>query len=227
MSALDKIINENKEALREIIEVLDRYCYFEDLSDASSFEDDVYIPFQTHSYLCCDQANGATKGVLIFKNLDFVIKIPFIYCDGEELYGAGDTEDSWDYCAQEVVRYARMRDSYQVEDVFLETRFLDYANGHPIYIQQYAEPLNRVDVEEHSSHSAADEKTIDNCYDEGNWLERIDTRWEADILVIYGEEWYRKFRDAIEEYQIDDLRTANIGYRGKQPVIFDYAGFND
>ena len=60
-----------------ILECLDEYCTFEMLHE-HNFEEQVVAPLQSAKcFSDWSWDNGSTKGVLIFKNLDFVIKIPF------------------------------------------------------------------------------------------------------------------------------------------------------
>ena len=62
-----------------ILECLDKYSCFECLHEYNFFREEAG---------CCDNwtwDNGVTKGVLIFKELDFVVKIPFEgYCNETE-----------------------------------------------------------------------------------------------------------------------------------------------
>ena len=51
--------------------------------------------------------------------------------------------------------------------------------------------------------------------------------WEADLLVRYGIEKFKSFKKYIKDNWINDLRDENIGYIGKNPVLIDYAGFNE
>jgi hypothetical protein len=60
-----------------ILECLDKYCRFEQLSE-ETFEQDVIVPLKAEN--CFENwtwDNGVTKGVIIFKDFDFVVKIPF------------------------------------------------------------------------------------------------------------------------------------------------------
>lgn len=60
-----------------ILECLDKYCCFENLWE-QSFEEQIVIPLRNnHCFNDWSWDSGASKGVLIFKELDFVIKIPF------------------------------------------------------------------------------------------------------------------------------------------------------
>ena len=60
-----------------ILECLDHYCCFDGLTE-NTFLDLIIHPLQEN--MCFNNwtyDNGVTKGVLIFKELDFVVKIPF------------------------------------------------------------------------------------------------------------------------------------------------------
>ncbi len=224
---LKEKIDKYKEELKQILNALNS-CYFDDL-EQDSFDDDIVYPFQNSYKKNFRDASGATKGVLIFKDFGFVIKIPFIFCDEEELCGAEDGINAWDYCSQEAYRY-EMAKKEGFEGIFLETKFLDYIKGHPIYIQSYADILETIDSIQYSSnHCSSNEKDkekveqidIEENYD---WL---DWSWEADLLVQYGIETFKKFKKYLKDNWITDLRDANIGYVGKRPVLVDYAGFNN
>ena len=145
---LNKFLNEYENELREILDAL-RDCYFDELDDCT-FDESVVIPFKDSYKKPFKAANGATKGVLIFPNFGFVIKIPFVYCDGDELCGAQDGVNAWDYCSQEVCRY-EMAEEEGFGDIFLETDLLGEVNNHPIYIQPYADILGGMDSDNYNS----------------------------------------------------------------------------
>ena len=104
---------------------------------------------------CYSYAHGASKFVLIPKNEDYVIKIPYTgsyECISEDdtdsthyhpkefqywaYYGSDDEDNPWDYCAGEVKRYATAKD-LGFSMFFAETRLLGYINNYPIYIQDF------------------------------------------------------------------------------------------
>lgn len=63
-----------------ILECLDRYCYFDGELSSNNFEDQVVRPLRNAKCFDIDDwswDNGVSKGVLIFFDNDFVIKIPF------------------------------------------------------------------------------------------------------------------------------------------------------
>jgi len=87
-------------------------------------------PFET--------AFGCTKGVLIFKGCDFVVKIPFVgvassysrYCK----YTGSNSTNGWDYCQREVEIYEAAKE-VGVASFLAETKLVGYVKGHPIYTQ--------------------------------------------------------------------------------------------
>lgn len=224
---LNKFLNEYENEIREILDALHE-GYFDEL-DQYSFDDDVLYPFRDAYKKPFKAANGATKGVLIFPDFGFVIKIPFIFCDGDEMCGAQDGANAWDYCSQEACRY-EMAEEEGFGDIFLETDLLGEVNNHPIYIQPYAEVLSKLDGQAYDSNhrSGIDvDRTLVKEIDNAENYAMLDSRWEADLLVKYGIEIFKKFKKYLKDNWINDLRNENIGYVGKNPVLIDYAGFDN
>ena len=223
---LEKIKEKYKNELEQIIEGLS-YGYYEEL-DQDNFECEVVDSFKANfkGNFSYGWDNGASKGVFIFKDFNFVIKIPFTHCDGDPLCGAIDSLYHWDYCGQEANRY-KIAKNNNLEKVFLQTEFLTNINEHPIYIQCFAEPFSKINIEEHKSSTKADELEIENIAENDSYnYDLINTQWEADVYAVYGRDYYIKLKTFIKEKNIEDLRTDNIGYIGIYPVILDYAGFD-
>lgn len=224
---LNKFLNEYENELREILDAL-HDCYFDELDDYT-FDESVVAPFNDNYKKPFKTASGASKGVLIFPNFGFVIKIPFIFCDGDEMCGACDGVHDWDYCSQEVCRY-EMAEEEGFGDIFLETDLLGEVNNHPIYIQPYAEVLSKIDGSEYDSkhRSGTDmDRTFVKEIDDAENYDTLNSMWEADLLVRYGIEKFKSFKKYIKDNWINDLRDENIGYIGKNPVLIDYAGFDN
>lgn len=220
---LEKICKEHENEIKEILEALN-WCFFEEL-DQDCFETEVVEPFEYHYDKQFGWDNGASKGVLIFKNFGFVIKIPFLYCDGDELSGAVEGKYDWDYCSQEANRYIKA-EAEGLQNIFLETDFIGEVNDHPIYIQPFAEPLDKIgDKQSHRSCSKIDIHIVEDIIEE-NQYNYINCEWEADIFALYGKRFYKKFKEFIKNNEIHDLRQANVGYVGLKPIILDYAGFD-
>lgn len=182
------------------------------------------------TYLNFKSSCGATKGVLIFKNLSFVIKIPFLYCDGDRLCGANEAINNWDYCEQEAIRYQRAVEE-GLEKVFLKTELLDWIEDYPIYIQEYANIFSRLERSTYKNYiktgTCEDEEVIrEICESCDYYYHGLPSEWEADLFANYGEDFFKKFMNYLDDTGIDDLRSTNVGYIGKIPVLVDYAGFN-
>ena len=143
--------------------------------------------------------------------------------------GAQDGVNAWDYCSQEVCRY-EMAEEEGFGDIFLETDLLGEVNNHPIYIQPYADILGGMDSDNYNSNhrSSTDiDRTLVKEINNNEHYDWLDSSWEADLLVQYGIEIFKKFKKYLKDNWITDLRDANIGYVGKKPVLVDYAGFDD
>lgn len=222
---LKEILKKYKKEIDEILDALSNCSFYE--LDVDDFENDFIDVFKEKYHKNFTISSGATKGVIIFKNFNFVIKIPFYYCDEEELSGADETDESWNYCAQEVARYEMASDD-GFKDIFLEVQFLDEINGHPIYIQPYADILSYIDSDqyekEYCSNTNKDKEIVRKI--DLDWDGYINLNWEADLYVLYGKSFYLCLKQYLNDNNIDDLRIDNIGYVNKKPVLVDYAGFN-
>lgn len=222
-----ELIKGKKQEIKDILKALEN-CYFDEL-DQNIFDEDVIQYFSEKYCKPFEKANGATKGVLIFKNFGFVIKIPFVFCNEEKLCGACEGINDWDYCSQEACRYEMAKEE-GFGDIFLETVLLANINNHPIYIQPYAEVLGGMDSDNYNSNhcSSTDiDRTLVKEINSSEHYDWLDSSWEADLLVRYGIEKFKKFKKYLKDNWINDLRSANIGYVGKNPVLVDYAGFED
>lgn len=221
------IIEQNKDKLNEILNAL-TYCNFDQLeNNYDVFNDQVVSPFRRHYEGNVDYAEGATKGVLIFKDLGFVIKIPYSMLDEYDICGAYDGVETWNYCSQEANRYG-MAENEGLQDVFLETTLLDDINGYPVYIQPYAQIFKNMeasDISEHSYASSEEEKQQTRNINEEYAFNDITNIWESEVFALYGKDYYIKLKSFINDIDINDLRTANIGYYNNKPVLVDYAGF--
>lgn len=148
-------------------------------------------------------------------------------CSLEALFPEDNVEYDcdWDYCNLETAIYQeavkRGLGAYFAEEGVMG--FLD--DGHPVYYQQRCKIL--YDMEEYNVRSeeykrrsvtsrAACDRIKAYCFNE--W-------WIADFIRIYGEEEFKRLSDFLDEMDIGDLRSANIGYYGDMPVLVDYSGF--
>ena len=195
-----------------------------ELDDENDFCELAY-DFQYKCPYKCSFANGATKGVIIFKDLGFVIKVPLMYYDGgSSLYGAGG-DDDWNYCEAELKNYIAAKEN-NVENCFAKIEFIKQIGGcnYPVYIQEYVDTfVNRSSV---SYHTDEDVDMVRQIINQSPAYDYIDTNWEADILATFGKNFYEKVKEFIFRYEINDLHRGNIGYINCKPVFADYSGFN-
>lgn len=221
--------------LDEILEAL-KNCNFDELYN-EGFYDEVVYPFKEKYHKPFSYDSGASKGVLIFEKLDYVIKIPFVgkyeaiydedmddYYDDFEMFqnADGNGDGHWDYCKEEekACEYAK---TIGVNQLLAETTKIADINGHPIYIQEYVKMYYDECEIEHTKDQVEKVKTICsnsnyNCFN-SNWL--------ADVFNYFGEEIFYKFMDFIDYWGINDLHNGNIGYRKGKPVLVDYSGWNE
>lgn len=55
------------------------------------------------------------------------------------------------------------------------------------------------------------------------YIERIaPPRWSENVYDFYGHDFFIKFIEAIQELEIWDLHSKNVGYLGSRPVILDW-----
>jgi hypothetical protein len=210
-----------KEEYKEIIDALS-YCCF-DLLSATTFYGDVILPFKEKYKKPFTTNEGATKGVLIFKNLGIVIKIPFIGNDNDEEFYGADGENGWDYCNAEMLKYQYAKNE-RVSEFFAETELLTEIKDYPIYIQPIVEVLSE-DGSSYNAKTNNSDKIQELCEDEG--YDCFNLEWLNQAFDYYGENKFYKLMIFLNDYAISDLHNANIGYLNGRPVIFDYSSYND
>ena len=213
----------NKEAINEILNALDN-CGFTDLYE-EVFYDEVVHPFKQKYKKPFTHNAGATKGVLIFKELGFVIKIPFNFNgDGEHFCGADDSGPGWNYCEVEEIKYEKAQ-IFGVKDCFAGTYEVGKIGEHPVYIQEYAEMFSEGGSPSPKEKTREELERIEDMCD--GMAECFNNIWLSDALDFFGEKQFYNLLNFIDDYNISDLHDANIGYIGMRPVLVDYSSFND
>lgn len=223
----------NKEELEEILNAL-QYCYFGENCDID-FYYDVVEPFTDHYHKPFSYDKGATKGVLIFEQLNFVIKIPFTSSgdeeeyyneDGERNYDSyeyfcgADADEEWNYCEAEAIKFTRAKEE-GLGICFAETRKITEIDCYPIYIQEFAKIFSYGE----SKHTKEDETKVNSICNSKDFSV-FNLEWLSDALVFFGEEIFYKLVDFIKRLGINDLHNANLGYINDRPVLVDYSSFN-
>lgn len=221
-----------KEELDEILEALS-YGTFDEIDEAE-FYPVVVQPFSEKYKKPFDYATGATKGVLIFEQLGFVIKIPFCrntedcyynsaYGEYECCYFTGaDTDNGWDYCEAEADKYGRA-ETEGLAQCFAKTEKIGDIDGYPIYMQELADIYKSIDYQ--SSHTEEDSRQVSSICNSNNFY-MFNIEWLSDAFHYYGEKVFHKLLEFIRTVGINDLHDGNIGYIGNRPVLVDYSSFD-
>ena len=148
---------------------------------------------------------GQTKGVLVFKDLNVVVKMPFIRDD----FGGF----MFDYCQVEARNYkVAVAEHYGSYFAPCEKLF-DYM-GVPVYIQQKC-------ICDESEVLSAISKTIneDTFGDEDDVLDYF-----MEVHNIKDEEYY-EFSEFLSDNYITDLHSCNVGFLNDELVFTDYSGY--
>jgi hypothetical protein len=221
-----------KEDLDEILEALS-YGTFDE-NDEADFYSIVVQPFSEKYKKPFDYATGATKGVLIFEQLGFVIKIPFCCnsedCEYNSAYGeyeccyftGADTDNGWDYCEAEANKYERAKEE-GLAQCFAKTKKIGDIDGYPIYMQELADIYKSIDYQ--SSHTEEDSRQVSSICNSNNFY-MFNIEWLSDAFHYYGEKMFHKLLEFIRTLGINDLHDGNIGYIGNRPVLVDYSSFD-
>lgn len=206
-------------------------CDCEVLSpDAQTFENDVYDLARKYG-IRIQTAYGVSQYVIILPDKT-VLKIPFRGFYYGDPYAEDETECNDDYFENFDNNYSEVAvEVYQdallkgIGEMFSKIEKIGFtSNGHPIYKQEYAEPLcsKEIDVKEDSLTKAREIEIKSKRY------LPFDTRWVALVIEKYGEEEIEKLMDFIEEEQIGDFHGGNYGFTAAgAPIVFDYSDFNE
>lgn len=189
----------------------------------------------SYFYFEFDWFFGVSKGVIVPKDYNWVIKIPFYGCE-EEAYNYDYSGKScycnansnpihnWDYCFTEVNFYKAAKSS-GLHQVFCKEKYIGSIDNCPIYIQQKASSIG--DLRQNKEYTPPKEdskdKTKSKIKEKNYGL--FDLDWQTDACLYYGEKYFIKLMKFLRESCIKDLHKDNIGYIGKQPVIFDFSDF--
>lgn len=198
--------------------------------NAQKFQDEV-LDLARKMNIRVQIAYGVSQYVIILSDKT-VIKTPFQGFYYGDPYAEDETECNDDYFENFDNNYSEVAvEVYQdallkgIEEMFSKIEKIGFtSNGHPIYKQEYAEPLcsKEIDVKEDSLTKARELEIKSKRYIP------FDTRWSALVIEKYGEEEIKKLMDFIEEEQIGDFHTQNYGFNAAgDPIIFDYSDFNE
>lgn len=159
---------------------------------------------------------GATR-VCIFKpSWDFVLKIE------------KDNRQT-DYCALEAYHYD-MAKKYNVQRILLPIeKIASFDNGIKVYRQTkystgwYNRKYRDRVISEKAFASMKDSKQFHKIMDAVH--DQIAYEWVARTVQLYGKKFMFSFEQWLDEYEINDLHTGNIGMLNNCPILLDYAGY--
>ena len=212
----------------KIIKYIEGYD-FEDFfayDDADKFIDYLYhtSPEYYNQKWSCQY--GATKLVIIMKDEDYVIKIPFHGESKDNYYvGAPTSEDFWDYCRGEAERYNEAPDVIK-KHLAKTTWVYETSNG----IRLYSQPKCLVAYKNH--YNTKSQKPFAFFWKwwkkkkRGYALPVNHIDWLNLYIDCYGLDSLKSFFETvINEDWDDDLADRNIGFLDGRPVLIDYSSY--
>lgn len=208
--------------------------------DGPDGDTEKFIDTLWETFRCDDILTGASKCVVLLRNQNFVLKIPFA---GQELwiqirnfdapkynsenfdfvfcsFKGARTKDNWDYCNDEVEIFKKA-EAAGVGSFFARTDFYGYSkDNHPIYVQERCEVFDSVDVDDMYENLSKEIKTSAS-----EVLSELPEEWIALAIKYFGQELTDKFLAFVDNEGIDDLHFSNFGFIGDRPVLIDYSGY--
>lgn len=166
----------------------------------------------------CRVTSGATRVVVIPEGEDWVLK-----------FGFNDPSLIRDYNRLEAQNYAAATNR-GLEDFFAASYYFEEVCGVDIYVQEH------VWVDDDAVSDSFYNYTIDNFYShrdldddrtqEEAWEDSYSLDNEDRVYAMLGDQ--KRVDDLvnfINAFEINDLHSANWGYRDEQPVLIDYSGY--
>lgn len=157
-------------------------------------------------------AGGASRGVLIFDDFDWVIKFNFL----EEI------DYKYDFCKLEVDIYNAALDN-EMEDFFAKVWKGGIFHGRVFYLMEKA----NIDIESIYHDMASDTYEVDPDYSRHS-----EDMHEEDKMNItnffssyYDKNTVLNLLDYCYDNCIGDIYEGNVGYINNKPVFIDYAGY--
>lgn len=209
-------------------------CDFHKLCESNFIEK--VVDYVNYDLIPFEWEYGASKLVLVLRNEDYVVKIPFSgeinnYYKEESLDGDGffpfecaAEPDHWNYCETEAIVYQKAVEA-GIKHLFAKTERIGFVKGYPIYIQPKVEVFCNCKTGENYSR----EKTSDTrqkCDD----LDVIcfHDEWLSDFLDYFNSDTLVRLDKLLRANNIFDLHGGNLGYTYEnQPILLDYADFRD
>ena len=153
-------------------------------------------------------ADGATKGVFISFDFDWVIKVNL---PGEK----------FDWCGRECENYC-LAEERGLSYYFAASEFLGEFEGVKFYAQEYVNCDEGVDSEIYNSLKARYKSSDNDVDDDCLWDKVEDLDAEERVELLYNDDALVRF---IWERRINDLHCGNFGVKGDHYVMIDYSGY--
>jgi hypothetical protein len=221
--------------IEEIVNVLQLHCNLSKDCYFGEKDVDEKVLYRIKDKLNYEFFSGATKMVLLFKELDRVIKIPFNgdwYSEWDDdkdeeedqfcFYECASEECSWDYCNLEVNIW-EAANKIGLGECFAKTERIGFINGYPVYAQEKCMTWSYHKTSRQYSKEKIQE--VKDYFKSDSHYYCFNEYWLSDFLDYYGQEMFDKFCEFIDDRGINDLHNGNIGYAGDRPVLIDFSGF--
>lgn len=205
-------------------------CVFDGYLTDYNYHDKILVHLpESFSYT---STKGATKLILMPRDVDFVIKIPFNggqHWDGTMIpfYHAGCSaceDENWNYCETERI-IAWVAKDYKISRCFVKNNYIGDVDHHPIYIQRRVCTYSLSSPPPYKKTKSY--KEISQSFCDSHYFNCFNPIWLSDFMEYYGKQSFYSFMEFIEDECINDLHSGNIGYIGNKPVVFDYAGWHE
>jgi len=175
---------------------------------------------------------GCSKGAMVFtrKDADFVIKIPFTYDGWHRLYGANNSQNSWDYCLKEVEVYDAA-ERRGLGHFLAKTSLLGYVNGYPIYVQKRVQVTPHYyfweDVRDIRSTPKTNLQAERLYFGRNAYRSGFSRDVVALMVVCFGYRPTQRFLKFAAELRLNDWHYGNFGldFTTSDIVFCDYTGF--
>ena len=161
-------------------------------------------------------ANGCSKVCIVDKDADFVLKWTI---------GSNTTFNEM----QREFAYYEEAKTLGLTQFFPKTELFIQCGDITIYAQE------KISIA-HCDLSYGQRETMNKKYStvKGRTLKKATasfyTRppvdWVRAAIAIYGKKQVKRLTEFTREKKINDLHSANVGYRGSYPVILDFSGFH-
>lgn len=169
----------------------------------------------------CNFCYGASKGVFINAEWDFVIKIP--------LY---ENDDEHNYCQMEFAAYNKiLRDYPLCKDLFVEVCYLGEYGEIPVYAQKkiqtvFSDYLWTCDQRDYDEvyDTRRDRCDFDMVCDKLSGS-RLSNLFALLVFKAFGMAVLQTFARWVDDTDQTDLHAANVGFLNNLPCVFDFAGW--